>query len=245
LILIPARYASSRFPGKPLAALKGKSMVSRVYEQASALSSWDNIEATACVVTDDLRIEDHLKELGHKVVRVDDDVPSGSERIKLAYDRHFKDQDFDFIVNVQGDEPLLQAKDLEELVSFHQKSSFDICTLVEPKTDFTEFEIPDRVKAAYETSTGQCHYFSRSPIPHDRDKNELKEWYLHVGVYSYRPQALVRFCENPQSELEGIEKLEQLRALGLGMKIGAIKTTHPFMGVDKPEDIEKVEGEIQ
>jgi 3-deoxy-manno-octulosonate cytidylyltransferase (CMP-KDO synthetase) len=220
-------------------------MISRVYEQAAGLSDFENIEATACVVTDDSRIEDHLKDLGHKVVRVDDDVPSGSERIFLAFDRFFKDQNFDFIVNVQGDEPLLQATDLEELVRFHQKTSFDICTLVESKTDFTEFKVPDRVKAVYEEASGKCHYFSRSPVPHDRDGDQLKEWFLHVGIYSYRPQALVDFCKNPQSELEEIEKLEQLRALGLGMSIGAIKTTHPFMGVDKPEDIEKVEGEIQ
>lgn len=220
-------------------------MISRVYEQAAGLSEVAGIEATACVVTDDSRIESHLNDLGHKVVRVDDDVPSGSERIFLAYDRYFKNQNFDFLVNVQGDEPLLRVSDLEELVKFHSKSSFDICTIVESKADFSEFRVPDRVKAVYEEASGKCHYFSRAPVPHDRDGDQLKEWFLHVGIYSYKPQALVDFCKNPQSELEGIEKLEQLRALGLGMSIGAIKATHSFMGVDKPEDIEKVEGEIQ
>lgn len=220
-------------------------MISRVYEQAAALTKAEGLEAEVFVVTDDSRIEDHLKELGHNVLRVDDDVISGSERIFLAYDRHLKEKTFDFIVNVQGDEPLLRASDLEGLVRFHQQSRFDICTIVEPKKDFAEFKIPDRVKAVYEEKSGKCHYFSRSPVPHDRDGDQLKEWYLHVGIYSYRPEALVKFCQNPPSDLEQIEKLEQLRALGLGMTIGAVKAEHSFMGVDKPEDLEKVEGEIQ
>lgn len=200
-------------------------------------------QVEVAVVTDDERIEKHLNELGQKVVRVDDEVASGTERIYLAYERHFADQkSFDYVINVQGDEPLLEGEDLASLVKYHQESSCDIATIVAEKTDFSEFKNPDRVKAVYEKESGLCHYFSRACVPHDRDGSELKKWYLHIGVYCYRPSALKAFCQAPVSELENIEKLEQLRALGLGLKIGADKARHEFIGVDRPEDLKRVEG---
>jgi 3-deoxy-manno-octulosonate cytidylyltransferase (CMP-KDO synthetase) len=242
LVLIPSRYDSSRFPGKPLATFANNSMISHVYERAASLKQLMGGEIEVAVVTDDDRIENHLKAKGQNVVRVDDPVESGTERIFLAWQRYFKERSFDFIINVQGDEPLLEGRDLQELLEFHHKSVFDIATIVSEKTDFSEFGDPNRVKAVYEKEDGRCHYFSRASVPHDRDGGLLKSWYLHIGVYSYRVDALKKFCKNPVSELERIEKLEQLRALGLGLTLGAVQAKHEFIGVDLPEDIKKVEG---
>lgn len=245
LVLIPARYDSSRFPGKPLAPLLNRPMISYVYEKAEALKELPGFVATVAVVTDDQRIEDHLKSEQKNVVRVDDLVESGTERIHLAWQRYFGDKDFDFIVNVQGDEPLIEKEDLADLLNFHHKSGFDVTTIFEEKEMSDEFKNPNRVKAVVDSKSGQCFYFSRAPIPHDRDGGELAKWNLHVGLYSYRPVALKKFCDNPMSSLEKIEKLEQLRALSLGMTIGAIPARHPFMGVDLPEDIATVEGVLK
>lgn len=219
-------------------------MISFVCSRASEIKNiFGENHVDVAVVTDDERISKHLEDLGQKAVRVDDDVASGTERIFLAYDRFFKsEKKYDFIINVQGDEPLLEGKDLEELVKFHQKSPFDIATIVSEKRDFSDFKNADRVKAVYEKESGRCHYFSRSPVPHDRDGDNLKEWYLHIGVYCYRPEALAKFCQAPVSPLENIEKLEQLRALGLGLSLGATLARHEFIGVDRPEDLKLVEG---
>lgn len=218
-------------------------MISHVYLRASELKGLLGREqVTVAVVTDDERIEKHLKDKGQKVVRVDDAVESGTERIYLAWSRHFANENFDFVINVQGDEPLLKGDDLKELVEFHQNSAFDITTLVEEKSDFTNFKDPNKVKAVFEKETGRCPYFSRAAVPHDRDGDCLKSWFLHIGVYCYRTEALEKFCKAPVAELEKIEKLEQLRALGLGLSMGAVLARHEFIGVDLPSDIEKVEG---
>jgi 3-deoxy-manno-octulosonate cytidylyltransferase (CMP-KDO synthetase) len=218
-------------------------MISHVYRRASELVDlWGTEQVTVAVVTDDERIEEHLKSKNQNVVRVDDDVVSGTERIYLAWHRHFSKENFDFVVNVQGDEPLLKGSDLQELIDFHNGSSFDITTLVEEKKDFSDFKDPNKVKAVFEEESGRCPYFSRSPVPYDRDGDSLQSWYLHIGVYCYKTAALEAFCKAPVSRLENIEKLEQLRALGLGQSIGAIKARHEFIGVDLPEDIKKIEG---
>lgn len=245
LILIPARYASSRFPGKPLASIAGQSMVERVYRSCFAVSRQNHIKhlkIEVCIVTDDDRIEAHVKDFGGNVVRVDDDVPSGTERIYLAYERFYAKENYDFVINVQGDEPLLKEADLLDLIDFHlQHQDYHITTLLKPQKDFSEFKDPNRVKAVYNSASGQCFYFSRSPVPFDREGDALKEWFLHIGVYCYKTQALADFCSLEEGELEKIEKLEQLRALGAGMKIGATTIDHILMGVDTPEDIKKVE----
>lgn len=255
LILIPARYASSRFPGKPLAMISGKSMIQRVYESCSSLSdslknkdekSIKNLFIEVAVVTDDERIENHVSEFGGKVIRIDDDVPSGTERIHLAYERFFSDKNFDFIINVQGDEPLLLGSDLVELLGFHlQHPSYSIATLIRKMDDFTDFKDPNRVKAVYNSSDGHCLYFSRSPVPYCREEGDLKYWYLHIGVYCYKTSALETFCSLDEGELEKVERLEQLRALGAGMSIGATVINHELIGVDSPEDIERVEGVLK
>lgn len=238
LILIPARFASSRFPGKPLASLLGKSLIQRVYENcAAALSGDQNLSGEVRVVTDDDRIENHVLEFGGKISRIDDDVQSGSERIYLAYERYFKDDNFDFVINVQGDEPLLTGKELDHLIHFHEKSEYDITTIVKKDGhSAAEFTNENRVKAMFVPKNGRCLYFSRSPIEATKD-----EWYLHIGVYCYRIQALEKFFHSGPGFYEEKERLEQLRALEEGMSIGAVATDLKLAGVDVPEDIKTVE----
>ncbi len=234
IILIPARYDSSRFPGKPLALLKNKSMIQRVFENLSRGSEF------VAVVTDDDRIETAVKEFGGNVVRVDDDVPSGSERIKLAYERYFSKDEYALIVNVQGDEPLLKYESVQSLIDFHLKSEFDIGTLVRKRsTDEDDFQNSNCVKAIYNPENGKCLSFSRASVPFQR--NPQNEWFHHLGVYSYRPESLRRFCNFPQSYHEKVEGLEQLRALENGLTIGARAVSENLIGVDTPEDIKRVE----
>ena len=261
LILIPARFASTRFPGKPLVVLSGKSMIQRVYEncmKAQGIANLEeqnqvsneakksdplNITITPYVITDDQRSEEHVKSFGGKVIRVDDDVISGTERIELAFQRNFKDEDIDLIINVQGDEPLLDAKDIIKTILYHLKSSWDIVTMVKRKNKLDqEFLNPNRVKAIYSESTGECHYFSRAPMPHKRTQTDIDKWFLHIGFYSYRPKALKGFCSTSPSYYEQYEGLEQLRAIEHGLRIGAIEINSELIGIDTPDDVPMVEG---
>ena len=239
VILIPARFASSRFPGKPLASILGKSMIERVYTNcvASGFPTY--------VVTDHESIEKHVKDFGGDVLRIDDDVPSGSERIALAYERYLKHEQPDLVINAQGDEPLLKGEVLKELADFHLGSQFDIATLVRERSVSNEdFKNPNIVKAVYSSISKQCLYFSRQSLPYDRDGGREYVWYQHIGVYSYRPLALSSFVKLPLARLEDLEKLEQLRALENQMSLGAILTTDKLIGVDVPQDIQKVDGAL-
>jgi 3-deoxy-manno-octulosonate cytidylyltransferase (CMP-KDO synthetase) len=244
LLLIPARYQSTRFPGKPLALLAGVSMIKRVLLNMSDITDPD-IEFDAYVVTDDSKIENHIKEFSSKVVRVDDDVISGTLRIELAYSRFFKDKSFDLVINVQGDEPLLLKEEIIKIAKFHLNSKFDIVTMVKKNFGFDEnFHDSNKVKAVISDIDGRAFYFSRSPIPFKRDQveNQTEDfWYLHIGVYSYLPNSLVRFATLKETRLENLEKLEQLRALENGFSIGAIETQSILFGVDSPEDVAKIE----
>ena len=244
LILIPARYASTRFPGKPMAKILGISMIQRVLENC-AQASGEGLEFDSFVVTDDQIVEAHIKEFSTNVVRVDDDVSSGTQRIELAYQRFFKNKNYDLVINVQGDEPLLNSQDLVKLANFHLKSTFDLSTLVKKQMGFEkDFIDSNKVKVAMSEETGNAFYFSRASIPHKRDKSNdtvNDYWFLHIGVYSYRPDALSRFANKSETRLEQLEKLEQLRALEIGLSIGALQTESFIVGVDSPADIKIVE----
>lgn len=241
LILIPARFGSSRFPGKPIAKILDKPMIVWVYEGAyKVISKYPNSKVV--IVTDDQRIEDVCREWGKDVVRVDDDVSSGSERIQLAYERYYKDENFDLVINVQGDEPLIEENLLSDLISFHLNSDYDVATVVkEIIGDQDQKNNPNKVKAIFNKDSGKCHYFSRAPVPFDRDGKGGVPWYLHIGVYSYRPNILKKFCSLSQSLHEQFECLEQLRLLDNGMSIGAVTSDVKLLGVDTPEDIVHVE----
>lgn len=244
LILIPARFASTRFPGKPLAMISGVSMIQRVLTNCLKVSA-PNFEFDAFVVTDDQKVEDHVKTFSPNVVRVDDEVISGTLRIELAYERFFKNKNYDLVINVQGDEPLLDSEDLARLAKFHLASSFDITTLVKKQMGFGgDFLDSNKVKVAMSEEDGKAFYFSRASIPFKRDqvtdsKNDY--WFLHIGVYSYVPSALSKFSSHKETRLENLEKLEQLRALEIGLTIGALQTESFVIGVDVPSDIKKVE----
>lgn len=229
LILIPARYDSSRFPGKPLAPLKNKSLIQRVYENMS-----ESGYPTA-VVTDDERIEHHLQAMGAQVVRVDDQVSNGTERIALAYQRYFQSLGPHLVVNVQGDEPLLTSQTVGELINLHQPSAFDVTTIVRPRQGGPQdFSNPYVVKVQLGAG-GSCENFSRNPL------GPLDQWFQHVGVYCYRPAALAEFCSCGPSLKEQQEHLEQLRGLEHGLKYGALVSNVQLVGVDTPEDLFRVQ----
>lgn len=216
-------------------------MIQWVYESmVKGIEGDFNVEVF--VVTDDEQILNAVEGFGGNALMVKDDVPSGSERIHLAFERHLANgNNCDLIVNVQGDEPLLKIESVIELAKFHLESDFEIGTLVRKRSRSEEdFKNSNCVKVAMNTSTGRCLYFSRSPIPFDRDNNS-NEWFHHLGVYSYKPEALKSFNELPAGELEKTEALEQLRALENGLSIGAKEINYKLQGVDVPEDIKLVE----
>ncbi len=232
VILIPARYESSRFPGKPLTLIQDQPMIQMVYR--NLIESGLDV----AVVTDNDEIQASVESINGTVYRVDDDVPSGSERIGLALAR-FLENKYQYVVNVQGDEPLLSGHEVKNLLEFHQKNDqYSITTLVKRRSG-SEISNPDIVKVA-KTESGQCFYFSRASIPFDRDKKG-EDWFQHIGVYCYQAEALKKFLDYAPSKLELTEKLEQLRALENGMLIGGLETSSELIGVDRPEDIEKVE----
>jgi len=255
LVLIPARFRSSRFPGKPLALIDGRSMIQRVYENCldAEIPFYkgpeklpQKITFDVHVVTDHPAIEAQVKEFGGKVCRVDEPVETGSERIYLSYKRYFADKGYDLIVNVQGDEPLLKGVELRKLCENHLASKDDIGTLIKRRKGFDQdFCNENLVKVIFSEKLGRCHYFSRAPIPYSRNDEPKKEWFQHIGIYSYKVDALEKFCEAPQSYNEKLESLEQLRALDLGMTIKGYCTNEILIGVDTPADIKRVEGALR
>lgn len=236
LILIPARFGSSRFPGKPLALIDNKTMISYVIKNCEA-SGFDY-----AVVTDNDEIENEINAIGANVVRVDDDVTTGSERIFLGYDRFFKEKKYKTIINVQGDEPLLGASLIQDIAAFHEENDYDVLTCVKKRDGKDEdFHNPNVVKAIFSEESKKCLYFTRSSSPFPRSTQSFN-WYQHIGVYSYKVEALEKFVQCDSSPLEKLESLEQLRVLENGMSIGAMETNINLIGVDTPQDIHKIEG---
>ena len=235
LILVPARYESSRFPGKPLSLIKNHPMISYVVNNCKA-SGFDY-----SVVTDNDEIEKYLKDNHHNVVRVDDDVTTGSERIALAYERFFKEKGYDYIINVQGDEPLLNGELISKIGLAHASSTKDIYTAIKARSSLElDYKNPNVVKCIKSSLDDSCLYFSRAQVPFDREEKEIM-WFQHIGIYSYKVEARMKFVRLEPSHLEQIEKLEQLRALENGLSIGATTTNLKIIGVDTPADIKKVE----
>lgn len=236
--IIPARYASTRFPGKPLAMLGGKPVIQRVYEQVQ--NCFDDLY----VATDDNRIADCVKAFGGKVVMTSVDCKNGTERCLDAY-RNLN-LDCDVIVNIQGDEPFIQQKQVEALIKCFDNEETDIATLVKPfeKEDGIErLECPNSPKVVF-SEKGYAMYFSRSVIPYLRgvDKSEWLEkhtFYKHLGVYAYRTNVLSEITTLPQSPMEIAESLEQLRWLENGYKIRVGITDIETVGIDTPEDLER------
>lgn len=226
--IIPARYASTRFPGKPLTDLNGKPMIQRVYDRVKEASSIDEV----IIATDDERIFTVAQSFGAKVVMTDSDHPSGTDRV---YEVLQKVGGFDALINVQGDEPFIPVAYLESMVEMLKHN--DLCTLVYP-LNTEEAANPNKVKAVF-SQQKKALYFSRSKIPFDRDEMSDVAYYGHIGVYGYHSDTLEKIAKLPTSTLENVEKLEQLRWLEAGFSIKLEVVNEALLGIDTPEDAEK------
>lgn len=233
-VVVPARYSSSRLPGKPLLMLADKPMFWHVIDKIKNAGFKDE---DIVLATDHDDIKGQAEQYGINVVMTDVSHPSGTDRInEVARVKGWCDDTL--ILNVQGDEPLIPSEIIANLTIFAQSNPhFDICTVVAPILEEEELRKPSVVKVALGENS-RALYFSRSSIPHNRDDVSSFEYsYRHIGLYSYSVKALNRFCQFPESNLEKIEKLEQLRALSNGMSIGAMlyknKLSH---GVDTEND---------
>lgn len=235
--IIPARYASTRFPGKPLADILGKSMLQRVYEQ----SSQSKFLKRVVVATDDERIFDHVKSFGGDVVMTAEHHPSGTDRCWDAAQQI--DEAFDYVINVQGDEPFIDPKQIDELASVLQDGSIELATQMIAVNNYDMLVDKGEVKIVL-NKNDEAMYFSRSIIPFIKNVDE-KEWldhhtyYRHVGMYAYRKDILEKITKLPVSSLEKAESLEQLRWIENGFKIKCVVTNYDSHCVDTPEDLEK------
>ena len=238
IAIIPARYASTRFPGKPLALLGGKPVIQRVYEKVKEVIS------DVYVATDDQRIFDTVENFGGKAVMTSANHKSGTDRIKEALDK--VGGSFDVVINIQGDEPFIHKSQIEEVCRCFDDESTQIATLGIPfSKDIETISNPNSPKIVVDNNNFAM-YFSRSVIPFVRnvDKNEWPGKYpflKHIGVYAYRSNVLREVTALPQSSLELAESLEQLRWLQNGYKIKVGLTNLETVGIDTPQDLEKAE----
>lgn len=237
--IIPARYQSHRFPGKPLADILGKPMFYWVYERACRCSLLKNV----WLATDDERIFTAAQQLNVPVVMTDPNHPSGSDRIMEAAQQLGLEED-SVVVNIQGDEPALDANMPRLLVEPFADPSTQVTTLARI-INASEAVNPDRVKVV-RGQDGRALYFSRAKIPHIRDEEHADIHYLlHIGLYAYRLSALKVFTSLPPSPLELVEKLEQLRLLEAGITIHVVLTDYDGFGVDRPEDLDLITARLK
>lgn len=231
LIVIPARYASTRFPAKPLARETGKFLIQHVVEQARKIA-----DAHVVVATDDQRIFDAIASFGGTPVMTSDKHESGTDRIAEVIQKPEFSRP-DIIVNIQGDEPEFDPATIQSMIeALKENRDAGMATAATPFTNPADVLNPNMVKVVLDAGNFAL-YFSRSPIPFHRDKNEPSPPYLkHLGLYAYRRQALRILAASPVCDLEKSEKLEQLRALYMGMKIHVTITNHAPHGIDTPED---------
>ncbi len=234
--IIPSRFGSSRFPGKPLANLAGKPLVAWVVEAVKKAKSLDEV----LVATDDERIVAAVEQYGGKAVMTPSELPSGTDRIACAAGDFADD---DILVNIQGDEPLIDPNLIDELVAkLKNDPQWSMATAVTPIRSAADFAARTVVKVVLDRNDGAL-YFSRAPIPCDRDHepNLASGLYVrHLGIYAYRGEFLRRYVAEKPCALEQTEKLEQLRALWMGARIAVVKTNDEGVGVDTPEDAERV-----
>lgn len=241
LVLIPARYASTRFPGKPLAKIAGKEMILRVCGQVAA-TGYD-----LAVATDDSRIFDTVTAAGYRAVMTRADHPSGTDRLAEAYAKI--GGDYDVVVNVQGDEPFIRPEQINDIVEIFTKyPDTRLATLARPypqDRSYEGLEDPNMVKLVM-GDDGRALYFSRSVIPYLRGVDK-KDWparhqyYSHIGIYAYTPSALAEIVKIPRGSLEIAESLEQLRWLQNGYEVRVAVSDFPTIGIDTPEDLAAAE----
>ncbi len=235
-LIIPARYGSTRFPGKPLAIIAGKPMIQHVYERASLAKGVSNI----FVATDDKRIQTVVEEFGGKVVMTSSDAATGTDRINEAIKTLGLPED-EVIINLQGDQPLVDPISIEQLINLFEKhpNEFEMATLAYQITTPADIDDPMQVKVVFDN---QHHalYFSRARIPFGRDTRDYPA-YKHIGMYAYTSRFIQEFAKLPYGTLEQLENLEQLRALEHGHKIKIAISAFNSQEVDTPEDVKKCE----
>lgn len=237
--VIPARFASTRFPGKPLIDIAGKTMIQRVYEQACKA----NLLADVIVATDDQRIYDHVLDFGGKSIMTSSEHPSGTDRILEVAT---KMANFEAYVNIQGDEPYIDPLQINQVCEILiQREGAFVGTLVKQLKDLQELQNPNTIKAVF-AKNGQAIYFSRSPIPFMRDEGMRESWqkergyFKHIGIYGYSKLGLGAIRNMERGNLEVAESLEQLRWMENGMPIYVAETTIETQSVDSPEDLLKL-----
>ena len=240
IAIIPARYASTRFPGKPLAMLGGKPVIQRVWEQVSSV-----VDA-AVVATDDERIAQAVESFGGRAIMTSPNHKSGTDRCWEAYQK--QGEEFDVVINVQGDEPFIAHSQLRAIMACFEDENTDIATLVKPFAEedgLSALENPNSPKVVLDNDSCAV-YFSRSVIPYLRGVDR-EDWlkhhtfYKHIGMYAFRRDVLGEVTALPQSTLEKAESLEQLRWLENGYKIGVGISDVETVGIDTPEDLERAE----
>lgn len=228
--VIPSRYGSTRLPGKPLADIAGQPMIQRVYAQVSKAKRPDVV----LVATDDQRVFDAVEAFGGHVVMTDSTHPTGTDRLAEVARKH---SEFDVIINVQGDEPLIEPSLIDELAAYFEEPGHGPMATVASVLSEDEYNDPSAVKVACNCK-GEAMYFSRSRIPYPR--NAGVQPLKHIGIYGYTRDFILRYSAMAPTPLEETESLEQLRVLENGYTIRVIKTEASFIGVDTPEDLEAV-----
>lgn len=240
--LIPARFASTRFPGKPLTIIDGKSMIQRVFEQASKATSLELVY----IATDDKRIYDHVLSFTKQVVMTSENHPNGTSRCQEAVEviESRDKMTFDNIINIQGDEPYINPEQIDTLSALMLAKGVDIGTLAKRINSTDNLFNPNVVKVIFGKDS-EAHYFSRLPIPFLRDADQQNwvsqhDYYKHIGIYGYRTSVLKAIVKLLPSPLEQAEKLEQLRWLENGFKIFVKPTEYESIAIDSPEDLKKL-----
>lgn len=235
VVVIPARYQSSRFPGKPLAVIAGKPMIQRVYEQVKQVNDIDEI----IVATDDGRIYSAVLRFNGNAVMTGE-CSCGTERVYEAV----KDYPCNIVINIQGDEPLIKPEMINELITVFEDDNVEMATLCKEIIEKADIDNPNIVKVV-RNKDDDALYFSRCPIPFNRDKRNDIKYFKHIGIYGYKKHFLKKYIQTEKTALETAENLEQLRVLENGYKIKVKETRYDCIGVDVPEDILKIEKEIR
>ena len=234
--VIPARYGSTRFPGKVLAELCGKPMIQWVYEKAAA-----SIADEVIIATDEPKVAKVVEGFGGRAVMTSPNHPSGTDRISEAV----QGLDCDIIINVQGDEPLIPTSVIDGLIrKMQEDASIEMGTVAVPRLRSEIENDPNKVKVVFDERNFAL-YFSRSMLPYLREGGKDTKTYLHWGIYAYRRETLDRFVRLPEGRLESCEKLEQLRALENGIRIYVMLSDLESIGVDTPEDLKRAEMKIR
>lgn len=234
IAVIPARWQSSRFPGKPMAMLAGKSIIQRVYDNVFETGLF----AKVVVATDSEKIYASVKGFGGNVRMTSSEHQSGTDRVAEVC----RDEKYDLVVNVQGDEPFISKKPLEGLLSVFEDKSILVASLMHPLLG--SIDDHNQVKVVCDKDD-YALYFSRSAVPYNRDNSPSVEYFGHVGVYAFTKEVLLEFVKLPPGKLEQIERLEQLRLLENQIRIKMVRTEYAGFGIDTPEDLKRAETEIK